>query len=116
MHQSPSKLQELVMSKGRDDDYNILGEVTERLVRELEEIRQAGGGVEGSLRRKLEVALGGDLAWLHAVLGLVGCSGTYPCPWCHMSKGQLHEGTLGRVVHDLRTLSRGHAEDGTRVW
>eukprot|EP00899_Mesostigma_viride_P008543 jgi/Mesvir1/17690/Mv07870-RA.1 len=54
MHQSPSKLQELVMSKGRDDDYNILG--------------------------------------------------TYPCPWCHMSKGQLHEGTLGRVVHDLRTL------------
>eukprot|EP00899_Mesostigma_viride_P013560 jgi/Mesvir1/22204/Mv18799-RA.1 len=54
MHQSPSKLQELVMSKGRDDDYNILG--------------------------------------------------TYPCPWCHMSKGQLHEWTLGRVVHDLRTL------------
>eukprot|EP00899_Mesostigma_viride_P018891 jgi/Mesvir1/27002/Mv20709-RA.1 len=104
MHQSPNKLQELVMAKGRDDDYKVLEEVTARLVGELEEIRQEGGVFNGNVRRVLEAILGGDLQWLHAVLGLVGCSGTYPCPWCHMSKDQLHEGWLGQVEHELRTL------------
>eukprot|EP00899_Mesostigma_viride_P016560 jgi/Mesvir1/24905/Mv19494-RA.1 len=104
LHQSPSKLQELVMAKGPDDDYRVLCEVTAQLVGELADIKRARGVTEGSLRRELEVALGGDLQWLHAVLGLVGCSGTYPCPWCHMSKDQLHQGMLGRVVHELRTL------------
>ena len=104
--QSVHDFDSVLMFEG-GDDYTSLKARMDRLLVEVAKAKQDGIEVEGHTY-PVEFTLGGDLAFLNAVMGLSSCSHTYPCVWCKKHIGTFHEFDTPappRTVADMLNLS-----------
>ena len=58
------------------------------------------------VNRGLYVVVGGDIEFLHTILGLQGCSATYPCFVCKTKLSDLHSRQKDPTVATVRTHGR----------
>jgi len=58
------------------------------------------------VNRGLYVVLGGDIEFLHTILGLQGCSATYPCFVCEVKLSDLHSRQNDPTEATVRSHSR----------
>jgi hypothetical protein len=72
-----------------DDSYDSLAEALPKLPAQLLALVKDGVTVQGK-HCQIALCLGGDMKFLNSILGLCGCSSTWPCIYCYCSKDQLH--------------------------
>eukprot|EP00873_Tetraselmis_striata_P011674 jgi/Tetstr1/431938/TSEL_021426.t1 len=76
----------------------------------LNDINQNGIEVDG-VHYNVDLLVGGDLKFLNSILGLNGCSSTFPCIYCEVNKNNLHLFASQRYRTFTNDLGEEETED-----
>ena len=57
----------------------------------------------------IKFIMGGDLKWLHAIMGLNACNSSHPCLWCKFHKDNFSK-LSGECLNDVKDLKRNIKE------